>query len=109
VDDAAEGARNPPRLDNERAGTGLDHLVAHDGAHAATEDVEVLGLVTVGVDGGGERPRSDRVLDESEAPSGVLAPQDVAVAEAGEVGALALGGGYAVAGGVGHLVSPFVE
>src|SRR2546430_14944784 len=66
---ALQNACGIPRLDHELAGSGLDHLVAHHGAHATAEDVGVLVLVTVGVDGGGERPRGDRVLDESEAPS----------------------------------------
>ena len=77
------------RLADQVARPGLDDLVADLGAHAAADDEAVLVLVLVGVHRRRERPGGDRVLDQREAPAGLVALQQVARAQAGEVGALA--------------------
>src|SRR5215212_2721897 len=85
--------RHDTRLHHQLARAGLDHLVGDHGAHAPVEHERVLVLVAVPVDGRPERPRGERVLEDREPAFSAVAPQEVAVAEPREVGAVAVGGG----------------
>ena len=72
------------RLVDEVAGPGLDDVVAEQRAHPALDDVAVLVLARVAVEGGGERPRAHRVLDEREPVAGLHAVDHESNADAAE-------------------------
>src|SRR5689334_18570691 len=91
--------RDAARLGDELARSCLDDLSTDQRAHATGHHIRVLILVLVRVRRGREPARPNGVFDDREAAIGLATPQDEAVLEAREVGAV-VGVAWGADGGV---------